>query len=94
MASSVGRFCDGLGHGDGAGCAHRDPVRDGSEPIMTKLVECVLPSGQEKWRPDPFPGSSDARMVGCCCPTQRLWPGRLVFAAECKVHELEPVAKQ
>jgi hypothetical protein len=59
---------------------------------MTRgTVTCRLPPGQERWRPDPFPGSVAAERAGCLCPADQPWPGGLCFAVDCPVHPLEKV---
>jgi hypothetical protein len=54
-----------------------------------EFITCTLPRGSENWRPDPFPGSDVAAARGCNCPVTQPWPGRLTFAIDCPVHELE-----
>lgn len=60
---------------------------------MTETVICDLPDDQKTWRPDPFPGSPEAKMMGCGCPVAQPWPGQLEFAEDCPVHVLEAVAE-
>lgn len=59
---------------------------------MSDVVVCELPEGQERWRPDPFPGSDAAIERGCVCPLHQPWPGKLAFSTRCPVHELERLA--
>jgi hypothetical protein len=55
-----------------------------------RLIECSVPTGTQMSDFDLFPGSDHANMQGCLCPTkQKLWPQKLVFAADCPVHQLE-----
>jgi hypothetical protein len=61
--------------------------------MSDQIVTCLLPSGQENWRPDPFPGSDEAAEAGCSCPREQPWPGRLQFSCDCPVHELEKPAE-
>lgn len=56
------------------------------EAVSVIIVD--LPAGFERWRPDPFPGSGEAKAMGCACPTSQPWPGALAFASNCRVHEL------
>lgn len=51
-------------------------------------VTLTLPREDKNWRPDPFPGSDEAFKLGCSCPANQPWPGALIFAANCPVHEL------
>jgi len=55
------------------------------------FMTLVLPVGSENWRPEPFPGSEEAFARGCACPLLQPWPGRLTFAMDCPVHEMEHV---
>lgn len=57
---------------------------------MTTVV-CKLPTGQENWKPDLFPGSDEAFERGCTCPLFQPWPGELFFDTECPIHELEKI---
>lgn len=56
---------------------------------MPETITVQLPEGQEKWRPDPFPGSDVAIEAGCKCPLHQPWPGKITFAVDCPVHELD-----
>ncbi len=58
------------------------------------ILVCALPPESE-WVPDPFPGSDEARIMGCSCPTeQHLWPEKqLRLSSDCIPHELEKSAK-
>lgn len=46
------------------------------------------------WKPDPFPGSTEARQEGCCCPRMQPDYPSFTFDLDCPVHELEGVLKQ
>lgn len=46
------------------------------------------------WKPDPMPGSPEARVQGCSCPETKRQGGDYVFDSDCPVHELEKVTKQ
>jgi hypothetical protein len=62
----------------------------------TDLVTCTLEPPDEHWRPVPFPGGEEARMMGCTCPIEKdqPWPGKLIFAISCPVHVMEIATKQ
>jgi len=55
---------------------------------MTTLF-CALTDESANWRPDPFPGSAEAKTQGCSCPDVQPWPGALLFESDCPVHEIE-----
>jgi hypothetical protein len=74
---------------DAAGMLMALPDEIRSIPFAETLVTCVLPRGHEKWRPDPFPGSDEAAAADCSCPLHQPWPGKLIFALDCPVHQLE-----
>ena len=57
--------------------------------IERLLITVELPSDQETWRPDPFPGSDEAFDKGCTCPQAQPWPGHLILASDCPIHEME-----
>ena len=52
---------------------------------MSDVVVCELPEGQERWRPDPFPGSDAAIERGCVCPVFLL-----SSAADTVKHNIRP----
>jgi hypothetical protein len=57
------------------------------------IIHCTLQPQDRGWRPDPFPGSAEAREQGCTCSSaQSAWPDALRFATDCPVHPLEHVA--
>jgi hypothetical protein len=57
--------------------------------LVMAVLRLALPSGHERWRPDPFPGSDDAERQGCTCPILQPWPGFLSVDDACPVHEIE-----
>ena len=57
-----------------------------------QVLICALPDHAYRYRPDPFPGSTEAAIEGCTCPIAQPWPGKLAFASDCPVHELEVTA--
>jgi len=60
--------------------------------MSDSFITASLPAGQERWRPDPFPGSEPAFLKGCTCPELQPWPGQLRFNMACPVHQLERTA--
>ena len=56
---------------------------------MYEIVTVSLPPGMETWKPDPFPGGDAAIDLGCTCPVDQPHPGKLRFATDCPMHELE-----
>lgn len=46
-------------------------------------------SHDPNWRPDPFPGSAEAKLQGCPCPSQFRATTRFVFDSDCPIHALE-----
>lgn len=53
------------------------------------ILTCELAEESRDWCPDPFPGSEEARFMGCVCPHDQPWPGHLAFASDCPVHVLD-----
>lgn len=48
----------------------------------------TLPVSEFGWRPDLFPGGTDAKVAGCTCPDTNVpFTGTLTFDDTCPVHD-------
>lgn len=59
--------------------------------MMTRVIVCEMPAGTRREELEPFPGSKEARLMGCTCPHEHPWWPRVRFAESCPVHVLELV---
>jgi hypothetical protein len=62
--------------------------------MSTVTVSFDMKGAPPGWKPDPLPGSEDARMQGCNCPEKQPPYPSYTFDIDCPVHELEEVLKQ